>query len=209
MLKFVSRNSIKKHTATVIFMHGLGDSGHGWAPVADNLSTILPHVKFIFPHASTSNSEFWDVNAFMDEKGLFESFEKVKQLIKSEIDSGISSERIVVGGFSQGAAMAYLVGLTLDQKLSGIAALSGYVPIHNKIFSMVSEQNKSIRIFAGHGTADPVVRYELGLRSVEELKKNGYNIDFHTYNGLEHSTCPQELMDLANFLQTSLPENSQ
>ncbi|XP_035537800.1 acyl-protein thioesterase 2 [Morone saxatilis] len=33
----------------VIFLHGLGDSGHGWA---DSLTGIqLPHVKFICPHA--------------------------------------------------------------------------------------------------------------------------------------------------------------
>jgi len=38
-----------EHTATVIFMHGLGDSGFGWAPVATQLA--MPHVKFLFPTA--------------------------------------------------------------------------------------------------------------------------------------------------------------
>jgi predicted esterase len=40
-----------KHTATVIFCHGLGDTGNGWSDVGIQLSPALPNVKFIFPHA--------------------------------------------------------------------------------------------------------------------------------------------------------------
>jgi hypothetical protein len=39
------------HSATVIWLHGLGDSGSGWAPIAQQLS--LPHVKWIFPNAGS------------------------------------------------------------------------------------------------------------------------------------------------------------
>jgi lysophospholipase-2 len=39
------------HTATVIFAHGLGDTGHGWSFLADQLGPVFPHVKFCFPHA--------------------------------------------------------------------------------------------------------------------------------------------------------------
>ena len=40
-----------RHTATMIFMHGLGDTGHGWAESFRPLTKVIPHVKFIFPHA--------------------------------------------------------------------------------------------------------------------------------------------------------------
>lgn len=42
-----------RHTATVIFIHGLGDSGHGWAPAVENWRRRqrLDEVKFILPHA--------------------------------------------------------------------------------------------------------------------------------------------------------------
>lgn len=32
-------------------LHGLGDSGDGWAPVGAEWAPDLKHVKFIFPHA--------------------------------------------------------------------------------------------------------------------------------------------------------------
>lgn len=42
-----------RHSATVIFVHGLGDSGAGWKPVAEQLRMDegLRHVKWILPNA--------------------------------------------------------------------------------------------------------------------------------------------------------------
>ena len=70
-LKFLTVSPKGNHTATVIFLHvgrhslhpppllalnysqGLGDSGYGWKPVADQLSRdpSFQHIKWILPHA--------------------------------------------------------------------------------------------------------------------------------------------------------------
>ena len=42
-----------KHTATVILLHGLGDTASGWADFAPMLQMQMPHVKFVFPTAPT------------------------------------------------------------------------------------------------------------------------------------------------------------
>lgn len=42
-----------KHSATVIILHGLGDTAHGWADFGPMLQAQLPHVKFVFPTAPT------------------------------------------------------------------------------------------------------------------------------------------------------------
>ena len=40
-----------KHTATLIFLHGLGDTGHGWA---SSLAEIRPqNLKIVCPTANT------------------------------------------------------------------------------------------------------------------------------------------------------------
>lgn len=59
MASYFGRTEIQKsagpHTATVIFLHGLGDSGSGIAPIGQALtssaSSQLSHVKFVFPTA--------------------------------------------------------------------------------------------------------------------------------------------------------------
>ncbi|OMJ19751.1 Acyl-protein thioesterase 1 [Smittium culicis] len=222
MLKYAKINAAQKHTASFIFLHGLGDTGHGWSTIAGQLAEKLPHVRFIFPHAPerpiTLNfgmemPGWYDIVSLadfdkQDEPGLMESRTKISELIEAEISLGIESDRIAIGGFSQGAAMSYLTGLTYPKKLAGIAILSGYLPIHKKIFSLENiDVNRKIRIFSAHGTADPVVRYELGENSVKELQKNGYSVQFCSYPGMEHSSSEQELRDLAGFLSTVLPKN--
>lgn len=45
--------AIGRHTATVIFAHGLGDTGNGWASAVEHWRRRqkLDEVKFILPHA--------------------------------------------------------------------------------------------------------------------------------------------------------------
>jgi Phospholipase/Carboxylesterase len=42
---------LEKHTSTIIFLHGLGDSGDGWSFLPTVIHSALPHAKFIFPSA--------------------------------------------------------------------------------------------------------------------------------------------------------------
>jgi len=43
--------ALGKHTATVIFAHGLGDSAAGWVPLARELREKFKHVKWVLPTA--------------------------------------------------------------------------------------------------------------------------------------------------------------
>jgi hypothetical protein len=44
-------NPREEHKGTVILLHGLGDTGDGWASIAAEFAPSMRHVKFIFPHA--------------------------------------------------------------------------------------------------------------------------------------------------------------
>ncbi|XP_041046039.1 acyl-protein thioesterase 1-like isoform X1 [Carcharodon carcharias] len=103
----------KKATAAVIFLHGLGDTGHGWA---EGLAAIkTPHVKYICPHAPIApvtmnfrmNMSSWfdiiglSVDSVEDEGGIRNAAESVKAMIDLEVKNGIPSHRIILGGFSQ------------------------------------------------------------------------------------------------------------
>jgi poly(3-hydroxybutyrate) depolymerase len=72
-------------------------------------------------------------NAAEDEKGMLQTVHSLNQLITAEVDAGIPANRIVLGGFSQGAAMTVLTGLTAERKLAGLAVLSGWLPLREKI----------------------------------------------------------------------------
>jgi lysophospholipase-2 len=101
-----------------------------------------------------------------DEPGLLTSVSSIDSLIQSEIDSGIPPEKIVVGGFSQGGAVACLLGLTTPRKLAGVACLSTWVVLNHKIESMIQPGAKELPVFWGHGKEDQVVHYECESRSL-------------------------------------------
>ncbi|KAI0293582.1 Phospholipase/carboxylesterase [Russula brevipes] len=185
-LKSLILNPTAKHTATVIFLHGLGDTGHGWSEPVESFrkDSALSHVKWILPHAPplhvTANSgmlmpAWFDIRSFdfesaEDEVGMLRTVSSINQLISAEVDSGIDPGRIVVGGFSQGGTMSILNGLTNERKLAGVVCLSGRVVLRDKFKAMCTSHTPSIPIFWGHGTADPLVTFKIGRTSVEFLK---------------------------------------
>ncbi|KAF9898401.1 hypothetical protein BX616_004078 [Lobosporangium transversale] len=204
-----------QHTATVIFLHGYGDTGAGWAPFGEQWSKQLPHVKFIFPTAPAIPitiqggkliPAWFDVivatasGRKQDEAGLIRSQQSLMQLIRDEIaQTNIPADRIIVGGFSQGCVTAVLAALTFEHRLAGIVALSGYMPLHEKVMTMVKDANRNTPIFWGHGDSDKTVQYDIGEQSVAFLQMYNYKVEFHTYAGMGHSACTQEISDMVKF----------
>lgn len=110
----------KDHTATVIWAHGLGDTGFGWSPVAQSFG--MPWVKFIFPTAPVepvtlnmgmSMNSWFDIfglsaDAEEDTTGILSSAAYLKGLVDKEIAAGIPASRIVLAGFSQVTSPTFL-----------------------------------------------------------------------------------------------------
>lgn len=201
-------------TRTVIVLHGLGDSGHGFAPVAEELDlSALGPVRFVLPHAPeqpvTVNGGYvmraWydilgtNLARIEDEPGLRKSATEIEALIARENARGIPSSRIVLMGFSQGCAMTLLTGLRHRERLAGLAGLSGYLPLAATTAAERSEANRDVPLFLAHGTQDPVVPYPSGVASRDALAALGYAIEWHAYP-MPHSVCAQEIADLNRWL---------
>lgn len=200
-----------KQTSTLIFMHGLGDTGHGWSSA---LAMIRPpSMKVICPTAPTIpvslNAGFrmpsWfdlrtlDISGPEDEDGIKNAAQNIKAMIDDEVNKGIASNRIVLGGFSQGGALALYTALTYNQPLAGIVALSCWLPLH-KQFPGIKTNADDIPIFQAHGDFDPVVPYKFGQLSASLLKTFMKNVTFKTYNGLSHSSSDDEMDDVRDVL---------
>lgn len=203
-------------TAAVIWLHGLGASGHDFEPVVPELG--LPDnaaVRFIFPHAPnmpvTINGGMtmpaWydikamDIDRVVDTDQLMASSDAVAKLVDREIERGVKSENIVIAGFSQGGAVAYELGLSYPKRLAGIIALSTYFATAKTVKR--SEANRDIPIRIYHGTFDPMVPEALGRQSVEKLQDMGFEPTYETYP-MEHSVCMEEIVDIGKFLRDNV-----
>jgi predicted esterase len=103
--------------------------------------------------------------------------------VQQEIDAGIPADRIVLGGFSQGGAMAIFSGLTAPARLAGIVGLSSYLLLSLKFRDLVPSPNpnQDTPLLMCHGTADPVVPMPLGRLSRDMLNVMEYNVTMKLY----------------------------
>jgi phospholipase/carboxylesterase len=207
-----------KPTATVIWLHGLGDDGNGWSQVVPSLG--LPTglaVRFLFPHAPTMpvsiNNGYvmraWydireaNLNERADLDGVRRSQSAAEAMIAHEKARGIAASRIVLAGFSQGGAMALHTGLRYPERLAGIMALSTYVPISKTLEAEMSQPNRDVPIFMAHGTADPLIPLWLAGSSRQLLERLGYDVQWHEYE-MEHSVLWEEIAAISAWLEQVL-----
>ena len=209
-------------TASVIWLHGLGADGHDFEPiVAEFGDSVTRNVRYLFPHAPripvTINGgavmRAWyditetDLAKRADESGVRRSAGILEELIEEEITRGIPSTRILLAGFSQGGAIALHTGLRYSKPLAGIMALSTYLPLPEAMVDERQECNGNIPIFLAHGSQDPVIPLALSEQSRTFLASLGYQVQCHTYP-MAHSVCPEEIRDIAIWLQQVLPSPS-
>lgn len=213
-LELIEVNPSIPPIGTVIWLHGLGADGNDFAPIVPELKIpkTLP-IRFIFPHAPfqpvTINGGYimraWydivslEVNKHADQKGIEQSVQQLIHLIEREEERDIASERIIVGGFSQGSVIALTTGLTYSKPLGGLLALSGYLPFSDEVFEKASLANKNIPIFLAHGNQDFVVPYFLGEETRKMLTKQNYPVAWHSY-AMPHSVCIEEIQDICEWI---------
>jgi len=199
----------------VIWLHGLGADGRDFEPIVSQLR--LPGnlaIRFIFPHAPsipvTLNNGYimpaWydikqtDLGIEHDRKGVLNSARDIQMLIDQEVMRGIPSNRIILAGFSQGAAMALHIGLRQPAALAGIMALSGYLLLPDETNALTNAV-QTTPVFMAHGIHDPVVPFALGDSSRRKLELLGLSVQWHTYP-MEHNVCPEEIRHISTWIST-------
>ncbi|RMH61565.1 MAG: carboxylesterase [Zetaproteobacteria bacterium] len=202
----------------VIWLHGLGADGHDFEPIVLQLG--LPRdmpLRFIFPHAPampvTINGGYvmpaWydirrdDLGVEHDEAGIMRSALAIQALIEQQNMKGIDNRRIVLAGFSQGAAMALHLGLRLRERLAGIIALSGYLLLPARLAKEATRAALETPVFMAHGLDDPIVPITLAEAAHDRLARLGVEVAWHTYP-MAHQVCPEEVRAIGRWLQEIL-----
>ena len=201
-------------TASLIVLHGLGADGADFIQMCDALTLgDAGPVRFVLPRAAerpiTLNNGYrmraWydlygmELQRREDETGLRDSIREVHALIDRERARGVPAQRIVLAGFSQGCAMTLLAGLRYPERLGGLVALSGYLPLAGTTAAERHDANALVPIFMAHGRQDAMVTMARGLAARDALAALGYSIAWHDYP-MEHSMCMEEVTELNRWL---------
>lgn len=204
--------------ATVIWLHGLGADGFDFVPVAEALHLPRGHgVRFIFPHAPqrpvTINGglpmrAWYDIYGLAegsgeDTAGIRASAQLVGRYIEAQAAEGVARERIVVAGFSQGGAITLHAGLRYPYRLAGLIALSTYLPMHATLADEACEANADLPLLIAHGRLDPIVPYQWGVNTRDELMRRGHPVEWAAYP-MQHEVCAEEVALISDWLRQRL-----
>jgi len=204
--------------ATVIILHGLGADGTDFLSFADELKLdAVGPVRYVFPRAPVRRVTInggqpmraWydilnmDLVRREDEAGLRDAFARVHALLDAEVARGVPAQRIVLGGFSQGCAIALGAGLRYRERLAGLVAMSGYLPLADTLAAERSTANASTPVFQAHGRSDGVIALPRATATRDHLLALGQPLEWHDYP-MEHSVCMEEVQAIQSFLRTVL-----
>ncbi len=134
-----------------------------------------------------------------DESGIKESSAILKLLCEEQEADGISTDKIVLAGFSQGGAIALHCGIRYPRPLAGIMALSTYLALPESLDAEISSSAIDTPVFMAHGRQDEVVAYEHGKQCLERLEEKEIEVKWHEYD-MGHAVCPEEILHIRQWL---------
>ncbi len=203
-------------TASIIWLHGLGASGHDFVPIIPELN--LPKelgIRFLFPHAPqipvTINGgmtmpAWYDILEMslerkIDQAQIMQSASDVIKLVEREIKRGIDSSNIILAGFSQGGAVCYEAALSYDKPLAALMTMSTYFATSKTI--QYNQANAKLPIHIFHGIQDQMVFEAMGQHAKAVLEEKNFAPHYKTYP-MQHEVCLEEIRDISAFIQSVL-----
>lgn len=223
----------QKPELVVILCHGFGAPGTDLVGLGEELMRCQPRLmestQFIFPEAPLSLEEFgyyggrawWPLdvaklNAAI-EKGEFRDQRKynppelteARRLLMAVIEevqgrTGLSTSRIVLGGFSQGSMLATDVALRLEQTPGALCVWSGTLLCEEQWRELAARRGP-LKVLQSHGTIDPILPFEAATWLRDLFTESGFDVNFIEFDNVH--TIPREgVTDFAELLVSLLDE---
>ena len=188
----------EKPKNAIILCHGYGGDGKDISILANYWKTFLPQTMFICPDApekcsiSPNGFQWFDLTNETPEQILLKSIlaeTKLNKLIDEvKAKNNLSSEQIILSGFSQGCMIILQTALKRKDKINSIIGYSGKIIDINHLEKNIVSRPK---IFLMHGDKDQVVPVNHLLEAKDFFNKNNYLIETEIFKDCEHR-IPQE-----------------
>ena len=207
-LRALERPAAGDPEGALVLMHGRGADEYDLFPLLDALDPerrllgLAPRGPLSLPPGGAHWYELGEMG-----KPPAETFHPTFALASDWLDGiAVPMERTVLGGFSQGAMMAYALGLGAGRpRPAGIIALSGFLPEIEGFEYDLSPPLPPIAI--AHGTLDPVIGVDWGRRARAQLEAAGADVLYHE-SPIPHTIDPAFLVELRPWLAAAIPSNA-
>ena len=205
----VREPKISSNKPPVIFLlHGIGSNEEDLFTFAEFLPDKFLVVSLRAPFPYGTNQYAWYQMVFTDGKTIIDKKQASKSrnillqfISQFQLEHMYDESQVYLGGFSQGAIMAYSLGLTRPDLIKGIAVMSGRMLEEITSFIASDEKLKSLQVFISHGTNDTVLSVQYAREGLEYMKTRGLNPAYKEYD--EGHTINREMQaDLISWLDS-------
>ncbi len=193
-------------SSLVVMLHGLGDTGEGWRSVfgefylaRGGVCVLLPTARRMHVKAAkqalnawfdVSDARFRDVRQEVDVDEVRLSAEHIVRLTRQAMTRfAVPWSRVVICGFSMGAALAVYTGMTAPSPPAGIVAIGGFLAAQSHLLGLAAmgRAHRAVPMLFLHGDADRVVPVMHAKHAVESLRKVGASkVELVTSPTMEH-----------------------
>lgn len=190
-------NSLK---GTLILLHGYGADEYDLMGLANYFEANLQIFSIRAPGVTPFGGASWfDIDMFADGSLKFnyeqaiESSRGVISLIKQmRTDGLIGDDRVIMGGFSQGATIASLVTLQAPELIQALLIMSGR--LQEQAMTLLGDVSslQDLPVFIGHGLVDQVIPVEFGRMVVKFWESLPVDLEHHEYS-MGHEINTEEL----------------
>jgi phospholipase/carboxylesterase len=195
----------------LVLLHGRGTDERDLLPLADALDperrlvAVTPRAPLAIPGQPGAHWYVVRRVGFPDEATFGPTYERLGAWLDALPEAlGVPWERTVLGGFSQGTAMSFALGLGRGRPApAGILALSGFlpeVPGHEPAL----DGRERFPVAIGHGSLDPVIPVSFARAARQRLEAAGADV-LYRESPVPHTIDPAFLPELRSWLGERLP----
>jgi phospholipase/carboxylesterase len=188
---------------TLVLLHGRGTDEHdlfGLFDVLDpqrRLRGVTVGAPLRLPGAPGKHWYVVSRVGFPHAETFLHSYAALQALLDGEL--GLDWDSTVIGGFSQGTAMSYALGLGAGRpRPAGILALSGFVPTVEGWETDLGAR-RGLPVLIAHGSLDPVIEVGFAQRARDDLTAAGLDVEYHE-TPMPHTIDPRVLPDISRWL---------
>ena len=191
---------------TVLALHGRGSNERDLIGLADylpqNLLWISPRGTFTLGPDSFEWFQITQIGK-PDPVRLANALNTIDTFINEVIENyPVDKNRLYLLGFSQGSIVSMSYTLTKPQRITGVIAQSGYIPLESGL--QIDEAGiKNKPFLLTHGIQDPMLSVDWARRSRDTLQKLETNLEYHEFN-MGHSVSEESLSAINNWLEKQI-----
>lgn len=201
-------------TSVVVFLHGYGANGADLLGLADPLAPHMPGTAFVAPDAPETCAGVpfgyqWFPIPWIDgssqeasEEGMLRAVDDLNAYLDAVLEQeGLSPDRMILFGFSQGTMMSLHVGPRRPGEVAGIVGFSGRLLNPEALADEVISKPQVLLV---HGDQDDVVPVQSLPEAGEALSQAGFEVYAHVMKGTAHGIAPDGLSVALAFMQERL-----